>query len=135
MAIKLRNHSNDDLMRVDYSKSKVIKDLLHNWKGLERMSLKGDRVATCILVDLKEAIGLDVIKVDKKDYIKMIQYRNKEVLTEDEFIAVVFVLVLGYSQPEVAHIFDCSRQWVGKNIKFGLWKISRYLCRGVNGEG
>ena len=131
MAIKLRNHSNEDLLRVDYSKTKVIKDLLHNWKGLERMSLKGDRVATCVLVDLKTALGIDPFNVAKKDYLLMDQHRNKEVLSVNQFNAIVFVLVLGYKQEEVSYIFGYTQPAISISITTGVKRISKYLCEGV----
>lgn len=131
MAVKLRSNSNDDLLNIDYSKPKVIKDLLHNWKGLEKMSIKGNRVATCILVDFKRALGFDVISVDKKHYVRMPEYRNKEVLSYNQWVSVVFVLVLGYSQPEVAHIFGIAQQGISRNISTGVKRIAKYLSKGV----
>lgn len=131
MAVKLRHNTNDYLLDIEYSKPKVIKDLLHNWKGLERLSLKGDRVATCVLVDLKRALGFDVIAVDRKHYIKMPDYRNKEVLTYNQWVSVVFVLVLGYTQPEVAHIFGIAQQGISRNISTGVKRIAKYLSKGV----
>jgi hypothetical protein len=131
VAVKLRHNTNDYLLDIEYSKPKVIKDLLHNWKGLERLSLKGDRVATCVLVDLKIALGFDVIAVDRKHYIKMPEYRNKEVLTYNQWVSVVFVLVLGYTQPEVAHIFGIAQQGISRNISTGVKRIAKYLSKGV----
>ena len=131
MAVKLRHNTNDYLLDIEYSKPKVIKDLLHNWKGLERLSLKGDRVATCVLVDLKRALGFDVIAVDRKHYIRMPEYRNKEVLTYNQWVSVVFVLVLGYTQPEVAHIFGIAQQGISRNISTGVKRIAKYLSKGV----
>ena len=131
MAVKLRHNTNDYLLDIEYSKPKVIKDLLHNWKGLERLSLKGDRVATCVLVDLKRALGFDVIAVDRKHYIRMPEYRNKAVLTYNQWVSVVFVLVLGYTQPEVAHIFGIAQQGISRNISTGVKRIAKYLSKGV----
>lgn len=131
MAVKLRHNTNDYLLDIEYSKPKVIKDLLHNWKGLERLSLKGDRVATCVLVDLKRALGFDVIAVDRKHYIKMPDYRNKEVLTYNQWVSVVFVLVLGFTQPEVAYIFGIAQQGISRNISTGVKRIAKYLSKGV----
>jgi len=131
VAVKLRHNTNDYLLDIEYSKPKVIKDLLHNWKGLERLSLKGDRVATCVLVDLKRALGFDVIAVDRKHYIRMPEYRNKEVLTYNQWVSVVFVLVLGYTQPEVAHIFGIAQQGISRNISTGVKRIAKYLSKGV----
>ena len=134
MAIKLRNNANDNLLQIDYGKPKAIKDLLHNWKALEKLSLKGDRVATCILVDFKRALGFDVVGVDKKYYVQMPEYRNKEVLTYNQWVSVVFVLVLGYTQPEVAHIFGIAQQGISRNISTGVKRISKYLCEGVESD-
>lgn len=131
MATKLRG-GGSSVLKLDYGDPNVIKKLLRNWSGMEALSLRGDRDATCVLVDLQEATGIDLTGFEKEYFNEFIEKRNKEVLSKDEFIAVSFVLVLGYSQPEVAFIFGLSQQWISKNIKFGVKRISDYLEGRIN---
>lgn len=127
MAVKLRGGGSSSVLELDYGNPQIIKKLLRNWSGMEALSLKGDRNATCVLVDLKEATGIDLLGFDKQHYVEFIDHRNKKVLTEAQFIAISFVLVLGYSQPEVAFIFGITQQAVGKSITSGAKRISQYL--------
>ena len=134
MATKLRGGGNSSVLQLDYGDPNVIKKLLRNWSGMEALSLRGDRNATCVLVDLQEATGIDLGVFQKEYFDLFISKRNKQVLTEAQFIAISFVLVLGYSQPEVAYIFGISQQAVGKSISSGAWKISQYLENGMYRE-
>ena len=127
MAVKLRGGGSSTMLEIDYTSPQVIKKLLRNWSGMEALSLKGDRNATCVLVDLKEATGIELDVFDKEHFSEFISNRNKEVLSEAQFIAISFVLVLGYSQPEVAFIFGITQQAVGKSITSGAKRISQYL--------
>ena len=133
MAVKLRGGGSSTMLEIDYTSPQVIKKLLRNWSGMEALSLNGDRNATCVLVDLKEATGIDPIYFDRYNTDLFIEKRNKEVLSRAQFIAVAFVLVLGYSQPEVAYIFGITQQAVGKSIQSGVKRISMYLGWGING--
>lgn len=114
-------------MELDYRDPHVIKKLLRNWSGMRSLSLRGDRNATCVIKDLEEATGIDLEGFDKWNFAEFIDKRNKSVLSEAQFIAISFVLVLGYSQPEVAFIFGVSQQAVGKNINSGAKRISLFL--------
>ena len=127
MAVKLRGGGSSFVLELDYGNPQIIKKLLRNWSGMEALSLKGDRNATCVLIDLQEATGIDPNGFDKSNIYKSIGNRNKEVLTVSQFIAIFFVLVLGYSQPEVAFIFGITQQAVGKSITSGAKRISQYL--------
>ena len=131
MATKLRG-GYSTLLETKYEDPHVIKNLLRNWSNIEIMSLRGDRVATCVIADLQDATGIDLEGFEKEYFYKFIEKRNKEVLTEAQFIAISFVLVLGYSQPEVAFIFGVSQQAVGKNIVAGVKRVSLYLGRKID---
>lgn len=133
MAIKLRGGGDSALLNMEYKDPHVIKRLLRNWSGMEALSIKGDRIATCVIADLQMVTGIDLSLFDKADMYKFISNRNKEILTEAQFIAISFVLVLGYSQPEVAFIFGVSQQAVGKNIASGVRKISSALTGEAGG--
>ena len=134
MATKLRGGGNSSVLQLDYGDPNVIKKLLRNWSGMEALSLRGDRNATCVLVDLQEATGIELDVFDKEHFSEFISNRNKEVLSEAQFIAISFVLVLGYSQPEVAFIFGISQQAVGKSITSGARRISQYLEGEIKNE-
>ena len=133
MAVKLRGGGSSTMLEIDYTSPQVIKKLLRNWSGMEALSIKGDRNATCVLIDLQEATGIDPVCFDRYNTDLFIEKRNKEVLSRAQFIAVAFVLVLGYSQPEVAYIFGITQQAVGKSIQSGVKRISMYLGSGING--
>lgn len=131
MAVKLRGGGSSTMLDLDYTSPQVIKKLLRNWSGMEALSLKGDRNATCVLVDLRDATGINPVCFDRYNTDLFIEKRNKEVLSRAQFIAVAFVLVLGYSQPEVAYIFGITQQAVGKSIQSGVKRISMYLGWGI----
>ena len=131
MAVKLRGGGSSTMLEIDYTSPQVIKKLLRNWSGMEALSLKGDRNATCVLIDLQEATGIDPVCFDRYNTDLFIEKRNKEVLSRAQFIAVAFVLVLGYSQPEVAYIFGISQPAVCNNLSSGLRRISMYLGWGI----
>lgn len=126
MAVKLRGGGNS-VLELDYRDPHAIKKLLRNWSGMQSLSIRGDRNATCVIKDLEEATGIDLGGFDKEHFAEFIDNRNKEVLSEAQFIAISFVLVLGYSQPEVAFIFGVSQQAVGKSINSGAKRISLFL--------
>lgn len=134
VATKLRGGGGSSVLQLDYGDPNVIKKLLRNWSGMEALSLRGDRNATCVLVDLQEATGIELDVFDKEHFSEFISNRNKEVLSEAQFIAISFVLVLGYSQPEVAFIFGISQQAVGKSITSGARRISQYLEGEIKSE-
>ena len=130
MAIKIKNTANTGLLDVDYSKEKVIKDLLRNWSGLESMSLRGDRVATCVLADLKRVTGIDINQYDpKKRELFNLRY-NLGVLSHYQYMSIVYTLVLGYSQHEVAYVMGTDQSVVAKNIRRGIKRLCRELTEG-----
>lgn len=72
--MRVRDIVNDELLRMSYSEPKNIKSLLRNWTGLENMSLKGDTVATCVLVDLKRATGIDPDRFNRHNHYLLTLY-------------------------------------------------------------
>lgn len=127
MAVKLRNTTNTGLLDVDYSKAGVIKDLLRNWSGLESMSRRGDRVATCVLVDLKRVTGIDLDTYDPKHRDRFNKRHKLGVLSHYQYMSIAYTLVLGYSQHEVAFVMGTDQSVVAKNIRRGVKRISRAL--------
>lgn len=130
MAIKIRNTTNTGLLDVDYSKEKVVKDLLRNWSGLESMSLRGDRVATCVLADLKRVTGIDVSQYDPKNRELFNLRYNLGVLSHYQYMSIVYTLVLGYSQHEVAYVMGTDQSVVAKNIRRGIKRLCSELTWG-----
>ena len=123
----VRDPVNDQLLRLSYKDPKNIKNFLRNWGGLESLSRKGDAVATCILVDLKVVTGIDLENYSRKNKLKFILgYKNSK-LTYLQYISIAFVLVLGYSQPEVSYVFGVSHQAISKSIETGIRKIQKEL--------
>lgn len=131
-AVKVKT-VNDQLLYLTYSEERNIRTFLRNWGGLESLSLKGDTVATCILLDLKIATGIDPKKFGR-DLVSRKRFeagRHSGVLSYYQFISISYVLVLGYTQHEVAFILNCSQQAVNQNISKGIRKIQIALkaCR------
>lgn len=123
----VRDPVNDQLLRLSYKDPKNIRNFLRNWGGLESLSRKGDAVATCILVDLKLVTGIDTENYSRKNKLKFILgYKNSK-LTYLQYISIAFVLVLGYSQPEVSYVFGVSHQAISKSIETGIRKIQKEL--------
>lgn len=131
MAVKLRNTTNTGLLDVDYSKPRVIKDLLRNWSGLESVSRRGDRVATCVLVDLKRVTGINVNCYDPKSREDFNKRYELGILSHYQYMSIAYTLVLGYSQHDVAFVMGTDQSVVAKNIRRGIKRI----CRELEGEG
>lgn len=130
MAIKIKNTSNTGLLDVDYSKEKVVKDLLRNWSGLESMSLRGDRVATCVLADLKRVTGIDINQYNPQNRELFNLRYNLGVLSHYQYMSIVYTLVLGYSQHEVAYVMGTDQSVVAKNIRRGIKRLCSELTWG-----
>lgn len=123
----VRNIVNDQLLMLSYKDPKNIRNFLRNWGGLESLSLRGDRVATCILADLKTVTGIDPEKYDRHNRKEFILGYSKGKLSYLQYISIAFVLILGYSQPEVAYVFGVSHQAISKAIITGTAKIQEEL--------
>lgn len=130
MAIKIKNTANTGLLDVDYSKEKVVKDLLRNWSGLESMSLRGDRVATCVLADLKRVTGIDINQYNPQNRELFNLRYNLGVLSHYQYMSIVYTLVLGYSQHEVAYVMGTDQSVVAKNIRRGIKRLCSELTWG-----
>lgn len=127
-AVKVRT-VNDQLLYLKYSESRNIKMFLRNWGGLESLALKGDTVATCILLDLQIATGIDPEKFGRAEINRFLfeQGWKEGVLSYHQFVSVAYVLVLGYTQEEVAFMLGCTQQAVNQNISKGIRKIQTAL--------
>lgn len=128
MAI-IRNIVNEQLLRLSYEDDKNIVKFLRSWGGLESLSLKGDTVATSILCDLKRATGIDLDKYDKNDRKAFNEGYKGGVLSYHQYMAIAYVLVLGYSQEELAFVMGVYQAVININIKRGIKRIQRELER------
>lgn len=127
MGAVVRNIVNDQLLRLSYKDPKNIKSFLRNWGGLESLSRKGDTVATCILADLKEITGIDLDKYDRTDRKRFnLGYLDGK-LSQYQYMAITYTLVLGYTQDVVAWVMGVDQSVVSKNINSGVKKIQREL--------
>ena len=123
----VRNIVNDPLLRVSYKDPKNIRSFLRNWGGLESLSLKGDPVATCILVDLKIVTGIDPEKYSRADRrLFNYGYINGK-LSHYQYMSIAYTLVLGYSQQEVAFMMGVDQSVISKNVNNGVRKIQKEL--------
>ena len=123
----VRNTVNDQLLRMSYKDPRNIRNLLRNWGGLESLSLKGDTVATCILVDLKLVTGIDPEKYDRQDKTEFnLGYVNGK-LSHYQYMSIAYTLVLGYSQLEMAYVMGVDQSVVSKNINSGIKRIQKEL--------
>lgn len=118
--------TNDSLLRLDYSEPKIVKQLLSNYGMLEKLARRGDTVASAVILDLESALGVSIEELirDKK---KGVICPDNAPLTEAQFISVVYVLLFGYQQIEVAFILGVSKQDVSANISRGLDRMCKYL--------
>ena len=127
MGAVIRNIVNDQLLRLSYKNPKHIRSFLKNWGGLESLSYKGDTVATSILLDLKivTGIGIDNYKrLDREDFNKGYL---KGKLSQYQYMSIVYTLVLGYSQEEIAYVMGVDQSVISKNINSGIKKIQKEL--------
>lgn len=123
----VRNVVNDQLLRLSYKDPKNIKRFLRNWGGLEGLSEKGDTVATCILTDLKTVTAIDMDKYHKSDRAEFNKAYRKGKLSHYQYMSIAYVLVLGYTQDELAFVMGVDRSVISKNIDSGVKKIQREL--------
>lgn len=118
--------TDEGLLNIDYSDPEIIKSLIRNWSMIERLARKGNPVAPCILVDLEKALGVNISEMGKGKY-NFENNRASKVLTDLQFICVVYVLGMGYSQDEMAYVLGCTKKVVNLHIARGLRKICIYL--------
>lgn len=123
----VRNTINDQLLRLSYKDPHNIRHFLRNWGGLESLSLKGDTVATCILLDLKTVTGINPEKFHRGDREEFnLGYLDGK-LTHYQYMSIAYTLVLGYSQEELAWVMGVDQSVVSKNINNGIKKIQQEL--------
>lgn len=125
--MRVRDIVNDELLRLSYSEPKNIKSLLRNWTGLENMSLKGDTVATCVLVDLKRATGIDPERFNRHNRSVFDAGYKEGALSYYQFMSIAYTLVLGYSQEDIAYVMGVDQSVISKNIRTGIKRIIRVL--------
>ena len=127
MGAPARENYNSQLLSMSYRDRNNIKQFLRNWGSLESLSLKGDTVATCILVDLKQVTGIDLDKFDRLDRDKFNKRYKLGKLSQYQYMAIAYVLVLGYTQFDVAYVMGVDQSVISKNINSGIKKIQREL--------
>ena len=123
----VRNIVNDQLLRLSYKDPNNIRNFLKNWGGLESLSLRGDKVATCILVDLKIATGIDPETYNKDNKTDFNMAYRKGKLSHYQYMSIAYTLVLGYSQRDIAYVMGVDQSVISKNIDSGIKKIQTEL--------
>lgn len=119
---------NDRLLGIDYSDPEELKMIISNWGMMEKLSEGGDTVASSILVDLQRAIGVSISEFGENKKVGFDASRSeKGVLTEAQFISLVYVLGLGYRQDEIAFVLGCKKQTVNIHIHRALVRICKFL--------
>lgn len=123
----VRNVVNDQLLRLSYKEPRNIRNFLRNWGGLESLSLKGDTVATCILADLKTVTGIDPDKYNKDNRAEFNLGWKKGKLSHYQYMSIAYILVLGYSQEDLAYVMDVDQSVISRNINSGIRRIQKEL--------
>lgn len=129
--MRVRNIVNDELLRMSYSDPKNVKNLLRNWTGLESLSLKGDTVATCILVDLQTVTGIELDLWDRHNRAAFDACYENGKLSYYQFMSIAYTLVLGYSQEDIAYVMGVDQSVISKNIRTGIRRIIKALEGGI----
>lgn len=125
--MRVRDIVNDELLRMSYSEPKNIKNLLRHWTLLETLSLKGDTVAICILVDLKRATGIDPERFNRHNRSLFDAGYKEGYLSYYQFMSIAYTLVLGYSQEDIAYVMGVDQSVISKNIRTGIKRIIKVL--------
>ncbi len=123
----VRETVNDQLLRLSYKDSRNIRSFLKSWGWLESLSLKGDTVAICILADLKTVTGIDIEKYDRLNREEFNLGYKQGKLSFYQYMSIAYVLVLGYSQEEIAYVMGVDQSVISQNIKRGIERIQRGL--------
>lgn len=111
---------NYSLLRMKYRDKRQLKTLLRMWSTLEELGEKGDTVALCILIDLKSVTGIDLELYNRKDRKAFNLCYENGVLSQYQYMAIAYTLVLGYTQEELAYVMGVDRSTISKNINSGL---------------
>lgn len=119
---------NDRLLNVDYADPEEIKMIISNWGMMEKLAEGGDTVASAILVDLQRAIGVSISEFGENKKAGFdVSKIEKGVLTEAQFISLVYVLGMGYRQDEIAFVLGCKKQTVNIHVHRALVRICKFL--------
>ena len=132
--MKARDIVNDELLRLSYSEPKNIKSLLRHWTLLESLSLKGDTVAICILVDLKRVTGIDPKRFNRHNRSVFDEGYKEGYFSYYQFMSIAYTLVLGYSQEDIAYVMGVDQSVISKNIHTGIKRIIKVLEGKVDGD-
>lgn len=111
---------NYSLLRMKYRDKRQLKTLLRMWSTLEELGEKGDTVALCILIDLKSVTGIDLELYNRKDRKAFNLCYENGVLSQYQYMAIAYTLVLGYTQEELAYVMDVDQSVISRNINSGL---------------
>ncbi len=123
----VRNIVNDQLLSMSYADKNNLKQFLRNWGALESLCYRGDSVAICILADLKKVTGIDLDKFDKRDRTAFNMGYQDGILSQYQYMAVAYCLVLGYSQSELAYVMGVDQPVVNINLQRGIKRIQKEL--------
>lgn len=111
---------NYSLLRMKYRNKRQLKTLLRMWSTLEELGEKGDTVALCILIDLKRVTGIDLELYNRKDRKAFNLCYENGVLSQYQYMAIAYTLVLGYTQEELAYVMGVDQSVISRNINSGL---------------
>lgn len=111
---------NYSLLRMKYRDKRQLKTLLRMWSTLEELGEKGDTVALCILIDLKSVTGIDLELYNRKDRKAFNLCYENGVLSQYQYMAIAYTLVLGYTQEELAYVMGVDQSVISRNINSGL---------------
>jgi DNA-binding NarL/FixJ family response regulator len=126
---------NDRLLQTDYADPEEVKSIISNWGMMEKLAEGGDTVASAILVDLQRAIGVSITDFGENKKAGFdTSHIERGVLTEAQFISLVYVLGLGYRQDEIAYVLGCKKQTVNIHIQRALNRVCKYLEGKVKDE-
>lgn len=121
------NAVNETLLYLDYSKPETMKQIISNWSVMESLTFRGDTVAVAIMVDIERALGVSLSEIIHYKKRGLRWNKDKCILTEPQFISIVYCLGLGYSRREIAFVLGCERQAVDIHISRGIKRICRFL--------
>ena len=97
------------------------------------MSLMGDTVATCVLLDLKIVTGINPNLYNRHDRSKFNDGYKMGCLSYYQYMSIAYTLVLGYSQADIAYVMDVDQSVISKNIRTGIKRIIKVLGEGIRG--
>ena len=123
----IREITNYPLLRMSYKEKRTIKYFLRGWGALESLCYKGDAVAICILADLKRVTGIDLDAYNNKSRKKFNEEYKRGKLSQYQYMAVAYCLVLGYSQEELAYVMGVDQSVISRNINSGIKAIQKEL--------